>query len=74
MSPIYCLPFRFLSICLYSVLHRVKLTVVKAAIEKVTQNFGVETRNDMKQTVKHVTGKRSGFVSNYSQGRGMGEG
>jgi hypothetical protein len=29
----------------------------KAVIEKVTQNFGVETWNDMKLIVKYVTGK-----------------
>ena len=37
----------------------------KAANEKVTQNFGAETRNDMKLTVKYVTGKRSGFSFSF---------
>jgi hypothetical protein len=44
----------------------------KLAIEKVTQNFGVETRNDMKFTLKYVTKKRSGFLSRFSLGSGMG--
>jgi hypothetical protein len=43
----------------------VKRAVFKAANEKVTQNFVLETRKDLKLTVKHVTRKRSGFVSQF---------
>jgi len=39
----------------------VELAVFKAAVERVTQNFGVETRKDMKLTVKYMTGKEVDF-------------
>jgi len=39
----------------------VKIAVSEAAIERFTQNFCLETRNDMKLAVKYMKGKEVDF-------------